>query len=68
MTSETALIESELFQGLTPDQVDRLASLATTVTAEPKDNPFKSGEAASHFYVVLQGEIEFHMDVPFCGA
>ena len=64
LTSETALVESELFQGLTPDQVDRLASLATTVTAEPKDHLFKSGEAASHFYVVLQGEIEFHMDVP----
>ena len=44
LTSETALIESELFQGLTPDQVDRLASLATTVTAEPKDTCSRVGK------------------------
>ena len=61
---ETALAKSELLKGLAPDQAERLAQLAESVTAKAGANLFKAGDYAQHIYVVLDGEVELHMQVP----
>ncbi len=61
---ETALAQSELLKSLAPDQAERLAKLATSTTAKAGSELFKSGDYAQHLYVVLDGEVELHMQVP----
>ena len=63
-SSRNALRESELFEGLTPEQADRLESLAAVVRAPAGAELFRSGDPASHLYVVLDGAVELHMTVP----
>ena len=61
---ETALAQSELLKSLAPDQAERLAELATSTTAKAGSELFKTGDYAQHLYVVLDGEVELHMQVP----
>lgn len=59
-----ALAESELFEDLTPEQTAKLERLAVTVRAGAGADLFRRGEPASHIYVVLEGAVDLHMDVP----
>ncbi len=61
---ETALAKSELLKGLAPDQAERIAELAANTTAKAGSELFKAGDYAQHLYVVLDGEVELHMQVP----
>ena len=63
-SSRNALRESELFEGLTSEQTARLEGLADVVRAQAGTELFRSGDPASHLYVVLDGAVELHMTVP----
>lgn len=61
---ETALAKSELLRGLAPEQTKHLAEMAASATAKAGSVLFESGDYAQHLYVVLDGEVELHMQVP----
>ncbi len=63
-STRNALRESELFEGLTSEQAARLEDLADVVRAQAGTELFRSGDPASHLYVVLDGAVELHMTVP----
>lgn len=59
-----ALLQSELFDGLTEQQAESLRALAEVVRAPAGTELFRSGAPASHLYVVLDGAVDLHMNVP----
>ncbi len=64
VSSASALSQSELFEGLTPEQAARLEGLAAIVRVPAGAELFRSGASASHLYVVLDGAVELHMAIP----
>ena len=59
-----AVMDSELFAGLSPEQAQRLDRLAKKVRFKKGAVLFSAGEAAEDLYVVLEGAVELRMPVP----
>ena len=59
-----AIMNSELFAGLSSKQAQRLDRLAKRVRFKKSAVLFSAGEAAEDLYVVLEGAVELRMPVP----
>ena len=54
---QKSLAEAQAFSGLDDEYAERLAEHGTEVSIEDGEVLFRSGEAAKHFYVLVEGEI-----------
>ena len=59
-----AIVDSELFAGLSPEQAQRLDSLGEPVRVKKGAVLFTAGGPADYLYVVLEGAVELRMPVP----
>jgi len=58
---DPALIrKSELFSSLRQDEIDFVISFSDTLNLPKKELLFSSGEKASHFYILISGEIRVY--------
>jgi CRP-like cAMP-binding protein len=58
MGDRTLLERSELFAGLTTDQIERVADLGEEITYQRDEVIVREGEASDEIYVVREGMVE----------
>ena len=63
-TTAHAILNSELFAGLSSEQARRLDRLAEPVRLKEGAVLFSAGQTADNLYVVLDGAVELRMPVP----
>lgn len=63
MVSMDALRASELFQGLSDDELAIIARMAREETFEPEARIFSEGEPAESLYIVVRGRIAILIDL-----
>lgn len=68
MIDAAILMELDLFQGLTPDQLRRLAEIAQLRSFEPGAYLFHEGEPAEVLHVLRFGRVALQLAVPGRGA
>lgn len=61
MLTSTPLVDFAIFDGVPKDTMDCIAPLAQPHEYDPNEIIFKEGQAASHLYGVLAGEVELHI-------
>lgn len=55
---------AELFQGLVPEQLARIAGLAETETYQADDMIFSQGDAGDKMYIIGAGQVEIRVKAP----
>jgi CRP-like cAMP-binding protein len=60
MTTEQ-LIGQDVFQMLRPDQLRLISEAAEEVALNAGDTVFRRGDAADHFFIVLEGEVALRL-------
>ena len=53
-----ALAETDLCDGMTPDQIAALQAVVKTLSVESGQKLFAAGDEGDHMYIVLRGEVE----------
>jgi CRP-like cAMP-binding protein len=59
----TILKSAELFQGLSTDQLARIAGLAETETYKSDDYIFRQGDFGDKMYIIGDGQVEIRVNV-----
>jgi len=55
MSKERMLKAHDLFQSLTPDEVDRVNRFSSVRKCQPGDVIFRTGDTATHLFIVVEG-------------
>jgi len=63
MVTLDTLRKASLFEGLTDDQLTRIAEMAREETLEPGKVVFKENDDAEDFYAVLEGRVAILIDI-----
>ena len=62
MTSDRMIKAHDLFQSLTPDELDRVNDFTTIRRCQPDDVVFRAGDPAKHLFIVAEGLV--HLLLP----
>lgn len=63
-TLEQLIVDSPVFAGLDPDQLELIAGCGTNVVYSVGDHIFREGESADTFYLVRHGLVALEVHVP----
>jgi len=61
------LKQTDLFQGLTPDELGQISGISAKEAYKPGDVIFEEGETGDKFYLILKGEIRISKLIPGVG-
>jgi CRP-like cAMP-binding protein len=63
-TLEALVVESPIFEGLSPEHLELISGCAKNVRFAPGEQLFREGEPADTFYLVRHGEVSIEIFVP----
>jgi CRP-like cAMP-binding protein len=67
-TSIPAILkQAEIFEHLTPEQLELIASISTLITCNAGDMVIEQGTASDELYVIADGEVDIFMDPSLTG-
>ena len=61
------LHQTDLFQGLTPDELGKITGISMKVTTKPGEVIFEEGKEGNQFYLILKGEVRISKMIPGVG-
>lgn len=63
----TILKQAEIFENLTPEQLELIASISTLITCNTGDVVIEQGTASDELYIIADGEVDILMDPSLTG-